>query len=610
VVSGFKEIFVRKNLYIAWILIGTVLLWPAAAFCQGQMSVEGRDIEVKPIDGVDYISLNALSKKLGLSVKYFPESKMYKVIGKDKREIRFVVDKRAVVVGDTFIRANNPVIESDDDVKIPVEIISGLYSTSGAPKPAKTPAAKDEKPAGKTAEKPSDKPAGKTAEAAKTPLKPLPIDVEEEEEIAFEDEDEEGSVDAEGDTVETAVTEAALQKSDSHEATIENIKYRRGPDVFELDVAFKGAAPKGVKYSTGMDGKTVDIIINKVDSKLGEQLIKITENIVESVKLTMVNQENSNRVILSLASTSKVNISLKENGNMITFTVNKIDGAAAGELKPLIAEAASDTGSIGITAPKIADTAETAAKKAPGADVLKSIDKVEIKINNMDELVSGLGDIDHIIAIDAGHGGEEFGVVSDNRIKEKDVAFDIARRVKALMDKTKLRAILVRNGDYFMPLENRLKVINTYDTKLLVSIHAGGSSSPDASGIGIHYYDLGAQTASNAPLIASGTNVIESEVNEIMSALNSSVKIKESKRLAESIGESVRKQRELKIRNIRGANFAMLSECLMPAVIVEAGFITCREDEKALATDEFKDKIAAAVFEGVKKHILSAKKNN
>ncbi|OGM06578.1 MAG: hypothetical protein A2008_13730 [Candidatus Wallbacteria bacterium GWC2_49_35] len=598
-VSGFKEIFVRKNLYIAWILIGTALLWPAAAFCQGQMSVEGRDIEVNPIDGVDYISLNTLSKKLGLSVKYFPESKMYKVIGKDKREIRFVVDKRAVVVGDTFIRANNPVIESDDDVKIPVEIISGLYSTSGAPKPKEMPAAKDEK----TAEK--------TAEADKTQPKPLPIDVEEEEEeIAFEDEEEEDNVDAEGDTVETAVAEAASQKGDSHEATIENIKYRRSPDAFELDVAFDGAAPKGVKYSTGMDGKTVDIIINKVDSKLGEQLIKVTENIVESVKLTMVNQENSNRVILSLASNAKVNISIKENGNMLTFVVNKIDGAAAGELKPLIAEVASDTGSIGITAPKIADTAETAAKKAPGADVLKSIDKVEMKLTNMEDLVSGLGDIDHIIAIDAGHGGEEFGVVSDNRIKEKDVAFDIARRIKSLMDKTKLRAILVRNGDYFMPLENRLKVINTYDTKLLVSIHAGGSSSPDASGIGIHYFDLGAQTASNAPLIASGTNVIESEVNEIMTALSSSHKIKESKRLAESIGESIRKQRDLKIRNIRGANFSMLSECLMPAVIVEAGFITCREDEKSLATDEFKDKIAAAIFEGVKKHILSAKKNN
>ena len=607
-VSGFKEIFVRKNLYIAWILIATALLWPAAAFCQGQMSVEGRDIEVKPIDGVDYISLNTLSKKLGLSVKYFPESKMYKVIGKDKREIRFVVDKRAVVVGDTFIRANNPVIESDDDVKIPVEIISGLYSTSGAPKPKETPAAKDEKPA----EKPSDKTAEKTAEAAKTPPKPLPVDVEEEEEeIAFEEEEEDGAA-AEGDTAETAIAEAAAQKSDSHEATIENIKYRRSPDAFELDVAFDGAAPKGVKYSTGMDGKTVDIIINKVDSKLGEQLIKITENIVESVKLTMVNQENSNRVILSLSSTAKVNISLKENGNTITFLVNKADGgaAAAGELKPLIAEAASDTGSVGLTAPKAADTAETAAKKDPGADVLKSTDKVEMKLTNMEDLVSGLGDIDHIIAIDAGHGGEEFGVVSDNRIKEKDVAFDIARRVKTLMDKTKLRAILVRNGDYFMPLENRLKVINTYDTKLLISIHAGGSSSADASGIGIHYYDLGAQTASNAPLIASGTNVIESEVNEMMSALSSSHKIKESKRLAESIGESVRKQRELKIRNFRGANFAMLSECLMPAVIVEAGFITCREDEKSLMNDEFKDKIAAAIFEGVKKHILSAKKNN
>ncbi|HOT78224.1 MAG TPA: N-acetylmuramoyl-L-alanine amidase, partial [Candidatus Wallbacteria bacterium] len=361
-----------------------------------------------------------------------------------------------------------------------------------------------------------------------------------------------------------------------------NIKYRRNPNSFELDIAFGGETPKGINFSTGMEGKNVDIIINKVDSKLGEQLIKITENIVESVKLTMVNQENSNRVILSLASNAKVSVSKKESGNVITFTVNKAD--AGNELKPLIAEA-SDTASVNVTAPQVADTVETAPKKAPGADVLKSGDKIEVKVSNIDELVAGLGSADHIIAIDAGHGGEEFGVVSENRLKEKDVAFDIARRLKALMDKTKLRAILVRNGDYFMPPENRLKVINTYDTKLLISIHAGGATSPDASGIGIYHYGMGAQSAANAPLIASSSNVIDSEVNDILSTLDSSRKINDSKTLAEKINEAVRKRKELKMRTLKGGNFSLLSECMMPAVIIETGFITNREDEKALAAD-------------------------
>lgn len=600
-----KVFFGRGRLGVPLFLLAAVLLWPVAAFCQGTMSVEGRDVEVKPIDGVDYISLNSLSKKLGLSVKYFPESKMYKVVGKDKREIRFVVDKRAVVVGDTFIRANSPVIEADDDVKIPVEIISGLYNTTAAPK--EKPSPKEEGPVEKSVEKPAQQAVEKPAE------KPAPLEVAEaEEELLFEDEEE--AAHAEGATGETELAAAgAEQKSDSHEATIENIKYRRNPDSFELDVAFDRPAPKGVKYSTGMDGKTVDIVINKVDSRLGEQLIKIAENLVESVKLTMVNQENSNRVILSMAANSRVNIGLRECGNMITFVVNRADGLTApGELKPLIAEAASDTGGVGIAAPPAAQagTTEAAPKKAPGADVLKAVDKVEVKISNVEELLSGLGDADHIIAIDAGHGGEEFGVVSDNRMKEKDVAFDIARRLKALMDRTKLRAILVRNGDYFMPLENRLKVINTYDTKLLVSIHAGGSNSADASGIGVYYYDIGAQTASNAPLIGSGTNVIESEVNDILASFNSSQKIMESKKLAEAIAEAVRKRRELKMRTVRGGNFSLLSECLMPAVIVEAGFITCRDDEKSLASDDYKDKVAAAIFEGVKKQILSGRKNN
>ena len=608
--AGLKKTLFKRNIYIAFILIGAAIFWPCAGFCQTHMSVEGRDIEVKPIEGVDYVSLNSLSKKLGLSVKYFPESKMYKVVGKDKREIRFVVDKRAVVVGDTFIRSTNPVIESGDDVKIPVEIISGLYGVSAPVKTEKKPEAAAPK---------AD--AAASGQAGGKP-NPLPVELETgegEDELAFEEEEEEGSEGAAEtaeasvgiETSETAITDAG-EKTESHDATIENIKYRRNPDSFELDIAFDSAAPKGVKYSSGMDGKNVDIIINKVDSKLGEQLIKITENIVESVKLTMVNQENSNRVILSLASNAKVNIEFKENGNMITFFVKKADGSLAGELKPLIAETVADTKSVDISLTPAAKDEAAAAdepKKTPGADVLKTTDKIEVKVSNLEQLISGLDSLDHIIAIDAGHGGEEFGVVSENRLKEKDAAFDIARRLKSLMDKTKLRAILVRNGDYFMPLENRLKVTNTYDTKLLVSIHAGGASSQDASGIGLYYFDVGAQTPAGAPLIASSANAIDSEVSQIMASLNSSKKIKDSKRLAESISEAVRKNRDLKARNLKGANFLMLSECMMPAVIIEAGFITNREDEKSLMSDDYKDKVAAAIFEGIKNYLLSVKNN-
>lgn len=610
--AGFKKSLFKQNIYIAFILIGAVLFWPCAGFCQTHMSVEGRDIEVKPIKGVDYVSLNSLSKKLGLSVKYFPESKMYKVVGKDKREIRFVVDKRAVVVGDTFIRSANPVIESGDDVKIPVEIISGLYGVSA-------PVKSEKKPEAESVSKPA---AAASVPAGGNKPKPLPVEPENgegEDELAFEEEEEEEVTEGAAETAEasvvletseTLITDAG-EKTESHDATIENIKYRRNPDSFELDIAFDSAAPKGVKYSSGMDGKNVDIIINKVDSRLGEQLIKITENIVESVKLTMVNQENSNRVILSLASNAKVNIELKENGKIITFFVKKADGSSAGELKPLIAEAAADTQSVDIKlTPAVKDEAAAAGpKKTPGADVLKTTDKIEVKVSNLEQLISGLDSLDYIIAIDAGHGGEEFGVVSENRLKEKDAAFDIARRLKSLMDKTKLRAILVRNGDYFMPLENRLKVTNTYDTKLLVSIHAGGASSPDASGIGLYYFDVGAQTSAGAPLIASNANVIDAEVSQIMSSLNSSKKIKDSKRLAESINEAVRKNRDLKARNLKGANFLMLSECMMPAVMIEAGFITNREDEKSLMSDVYKDKVAAAIFEGIKNYLLSAKNN-
>jgi len=584
-------------------LVLTVLFSGAnIARCESTIIVEGKEIEVSSLDSGDYVSLNKMAKKLGLSVKYFPDSKMYKVIGKDKREIRFVVDKRAVVVGDTFLRSNNPVTQQDDDVIIPLDIVSGIYSLSTVKKekPAndqelsesakkETPDLKNSNPdAGlaveKPAEKPVEKPSGKAAEA-------------EGEEILSEE-----------DTGETAVI-ADESSAESHEATIENIKYRRNPNSFELDVAFDKSAPKSVKYVTGMEGKNVDIVINKVDSKLGEQLIKVTENIVDSVKLTMVNQENSNRVILSLSSNAKVKVGLKENGNILTFVVDKIEEGS--DLKPLIAEdGRMATASVALEKP-VAATLENIVKKTPTSEELKGGGQIEVKLPDMDELISGLGGLDYIIAIDAGHGGEEFGVVSEGRTKEKEVNFDIARRLKVILDKTKLRGILVRNGDYFMPLENRLKVVNTYDTKILVSLHAGGANSSDASGVGVYYYDMGGASGDGSANAggskSASANVIDSEVNEIMMSLNLSKKVKESKDLAEKIAESFRKRKDFKLRNVKSANFSFLSDCTMPSVIIETGFLTNREDEKSLLSDEYKDKLAAAIFEGIKTFMLANK---
>ncbi len=584
---------------------------------QSIVSVEGKDIEVNNIEGGKYISLDQLSKKIGLSVKYFADSKMYKVVGKDKKEIKFVLNKRAVVVDDKYFKSKDPVIKAEDDVQIPLEMVSSIFEVSeGEKKPAT-----DKK--SETVKKENDK--GKDVkDKAKT--------AENHEEIVVEEENPEsenvkvviGDAETTGETAiaknsETkdkgAVTEETAIKTTTADLIIENVKYRRGKESFELDITFdKAPSMDNIKFSLDPDGTILDIRVNKADSKLGEQTIKIAENIIKSVKLTMAQQEKSNKVILSVNSGAKVKVSSRQKGNTVTFVMSKPDS----ELTPVISEdAKNDTSAVAVKTvlPEIGDSKNAADdKKLPPPEDSKSKNQVAVKIKNLEEIIAPVQNMDCIITINAGHGGEEFGVVSETRLKEKDVALDIAKRLKTIIDKTKMRALLVRTGDYFMPLENRLKFVNTYETKVYISIHAGSSPAQQASGIGIFYYDINggkSETVTPAADIKTGsgaTGTIDAQVNEILMSMSTSQKIAESKALADKMSEAFKKMKTMKIRKVRGARIAELSDCMMPAVIVETGFLTNHEDEKALGTDEHNDEVALAIFEGMRDFLLSSKK--
>ncbi len=579
----------------------------------GSVTIDGKDIEVGEIEGGKYVSLDKLAKKMGLSVKYFADSKMYKVVGRDKKEIKFVLNKRAVVVDDKYYKSKDPVVKDEDGVQIPLEMITSIFEVSGG---EKKPAA-DKK--NETAKKENGKDKDKAAENHEE------IVVEEE----TTDNESVSVVVGEGETTretdltkeigkneKVAVTEEAAIKAPAPDLTIENVKYRRGKDSFELDVTFdKEPSMDNIKFALDPDGTFLDIRVNKADSKLGEQTIKISENIIKSVKLTMAQQDKSNKVILSVNSGAKVKVSSRQSGNTVTFVMSSPDS----ELAPVISEdPKNDTSSVAVKAvsPEAGDAKNAADDKKlpPPAEDPKSKNQVAVKIKNLDEIIAPVQDMNCIITINAGHGGEEFGVVSETRLKEKDVALDIAKRLKTIIDKTKMRALLVRSGDYFMPLESRLKFVNTYDTKVYISIHMGSSPAQQASGIGIFYYDINggkSETVIPAADVKTGsgaTGTIDAQVNEILMSMSASQKIADSRALAEKMSEAFKKRKSMKTRKVTGARIAELSDCMMPAVIVEAGFLTSREDEKALGTDEHNDEVALAIFEGMRDFLLSSKK--
>jgi N-acetylmuramoyl-L-alanine amidase len=112
-----------------------------------------------------------------------------------------------------------------------------------------------------------------------------------------------------------------------------------------------------------------------------------------------------------------------------------------------------------------------------------------------------------IVVIDPGHGGEDPGAVGPRRTMEKDVVLEIGKKVTHLLNQSKdIRAFLTRKGDYFIPLEERIKMAREYGADLFISLHADGSFNPQARGSSVYCLSISGATDIAAKLLADREN--------------------------------------------------------------------------------------------------------
>ncbi|MCK5594981.1 N-acetylmuramoyl-L-alanine amidase [bacterium] len=186
-----------------------------------------------------------------------------------------------------------------------------------------------------------------------------------------------------------------------------------------------------------------------------------------------------------------------------------------------------------------------------------------------------------VIVIDPGHGGFDpgavrkyrKGVIFSSKIKEKDINLDIAKRVKKYLKGTDTRVILTRERDKFISLKHRVGLAKKYKADIFVSIHANAAWDKRMSGIETYY-----------PRKTRDKGV--------------SLK-KESRKLAESIHESLIRHMRARDRGIKDAMFYVLRNAYMPAVLVEVGFISNYYDAKLLKKSSYRKKVAQVIAQGI-----------
>jgi N-acetylmuramoyl-L-alanine amidase len=220
------------------------------------------------------------------------------------------------------------------------------------------------------------------------------------------------------------------------------------------------------------------------------------------------------------------------------------------------------------------------------------------------------------IAIDAGHGGHDPGAIGKNGLKEKTVTLDIAKRLATLVkDRLGCEVIMTRDHDVFIPLDQRPFIAKSRGADLFVSIHVNANRKRKARGIETYIQGLQASdreamaTAARENAMSSKRlSELDSEIDKILKDLKQDNKLEESLQLAHTVQSSLvdtmkPEQKQVVDLGVKRAFFYVLINTQMPSILAEVGFISNPDEEKQLRKDSYRQSIAEALYEGVKKYV-------
>jgi N-acetylmuramoyl-L-alanine amidase len=221
-----------------------------------------------------------------------------------------------------------------------------------------------------------------------------------------------------------------------------------------------------------------------------------------------------------------------------------------------------------------------------------------------------------VIAIDPGHGGEDPGAIGPGGVREKDVVLAIGRRLARLVDATPgLRAVLTRDGDYFVPLQGRVSRARAVKADLFVSIHADAWFQPTARGSSVYALSLSGATSAAARWLARrenesdrvggiNLNVADPVLKHTLLDLTMNATISDSLRLGRHVLAELGGINRLHRRQVEQAGFAVLKAPDIPSILVETAFISNPEEEARLSDPEHQERLAQAILSGIRRYLL------
>lgn len=387
-------------------------------------------------------------------------------------------------------------------------------------------------------------------------------------------------------------TAAVVVPASGGPASLDMIRYRSSDDytrvVFELnqpvEYVYKFLNPipeqgKGHRVYIDLRGARIGADVNRN--------VEISDGILRGYRVGQ-NDKDVTRVVLDLLEYQEHKVFHLNNPFRIIVDVYSPDGAPTATPSTTTAAASSSRPST---------PADLSKAPAHAADKVKGVDP--------GDLVKVLGLTIKTVMIDAGHGAHDKGA-AHNGLYEKNINLKVAREVGALLEKKGFKVLYTRTDDTFVPLEERTAMANMAKADLFLSLHCNAFKKSSIRGFETYSMSL-KSSSEEARRVAARENGVQphqiSDLQFILADLVLNSKVEESSDLAEAIQSSVVSHvgEKFGIRNHghRRAPFYVLMGAKMPAVLVEMGYLTNKNDAANLSSDLYRRRIAEGIVEGV-----------
>lgn len=220
-----------------------------------------------------------------------------------------------------------------------------------------------------------------------------------------------------------------------------------------------------------------------------------------------------------------------------------------------------------------------------------------------------------VVAIDAGHGGKDPGAIGAGGTREKDVVLAVAKRLANRINAVDgLRAVLIRDGDYFIALRERTRRARDANAELFISLHADAFNDRRVKGSSVFILSQTGASSEMGRILAQRENAAhrigsvtlhdkDEQVASVIMDLSRAVTIEESMGVAEVIRGELARVGDVHGQNVEQAGFAVLKSLDMPSILVELAFISNPDEERRLRSSAYQEQLATGLLQGIRRHV-------